>query len=49
MTLLAPEDPGAAEPRGLLTASDGSAWLVVTASGTWRPGYAHVQRLRAPP
>ena len=69
LALLAPDVPSTAEPRGLLTASDGSAWLVGMAPGTWRleygtrstkiqiapptvtptPGYAHVQRLRAPP
>jgi hypothetical protein len=69
LVLLAPEDPSAAEPRGLLTSSDGSAWLVGSAPGSWRlecgskstkvqiapptaaptPGYAHIQRLRAPP
>jgi hypothetical protein len=33
---LVPEDSNAAEPHGLLTAADGSAWLSVPAAGAWQ-------------
>ena len=33
---LTSEDAATAEPRGLMTAADGSAWLFVPAAGTWR-------------
>ena len=36
LAFLAPEDDTNAEPRGLLTAGDGTAWLVVHPSGAWR-------------
>jgi hypothetical protein len=33
---LVPEDSTTAEPHGLMTAADGSAWLFVPAAGDWR-------------
>lgn len=36
VVFLAPDDPGRAEPQGMLTAADGSAWFVVDAPGAWR-------------
>jgi hypothetical protein len=33
---LVSDDPAVAEPRGLLTAADGSAWMTVPSTGHWR-------------
>ena len=36
LVFLAPDDPAAAAPQGMLTAPDGSAWFVVRQPGAWR-------------